>query len=218
MKRLWSWYKSKSFHAKVLYGILGIILGTPALILSLFLLGGLLMEFVPHKDPAPAASAPSPPTRPIEPPLTNVVVHAYSLLKDPFGHRGQVVTLNVTERPLIYEGSAIRYIDTSGGDAGMGAEMGMMGLRLNRMMSEEMALYDILGTDADGASRSSMLGQLVVVLPTGQRSLDLGRFWEVEPLGVVEGTNGFGAPIQVPEVRFWRYADERHRRAEPASR
>jgi len=50
-----------------------------------------------------------------------------------------------------------------------------------------------------------MLGQLVVVLPPGRRDLDFGRYWEVEPLGVIEGTNGFGTPIQVPEVRFWRY-------------
>lgn len=33
----------------------------------------------------------------------------------------------------------------------------------------------------------------------------------MEPLGVVDGTNGFGAQIQVPQVRFWRSTDERPR-------
>jgi len=55
-----------------------------------------------------------------------------------------MVTLNVAERPLMYEGSAIRYVDIGGGDPRMGTELGMMGLRLNRMMSEDIASYDIL--------------------------------------------------------------------------
>lgn len=190
------------------------VVGGPLLLVALAGIIGDIREAHSKRSEAPSSSSRTAPVqaRPVEPPLANVTVHAYSLLKDPYSHRGQMVTLNVAERPLMYEGSAIRYVDIGGGDPRMGIELGMMGLRLNRMMSEDVALYDILGMDADGNSTSRMLGQLVVVLPAGRRDLDFGRYWEVEPLGVVEGTNGFGAPIQVPEVRFWRYADERYRR------
>jgi hypothetical protein len=160
---------------------------------------------------------PSAATKPQEPPLANLTLHAYDLLKNPFGHQNQIVALNVIERPVMYNNSVIQYADIGGADPRVATQLGLTGVRLNRMLPENIALYDIVGLNANYNSDSQVLGQLVVVLPMGKTELELGRYWDVEPLGVVDGTNGFGANIQVPRVRFWRYTDERSRTTQKLS-
>jgi len=158
-------------------------------------------------SPAPIASNIS---QRREPPQANVTLHAYDLLQNPYSYRNQIVVLNLLERPVLYNGSVIQYANIGGTDPRVATQLGLMALRLNRMISAETALYDVMGVSADYSSDAEMLGQLAVILPEGRKTLELDRYWEVEPLGVLQGTNGFGAPIQVPQVRFWRYSDERH--------
>ena len=33
------------------------------------------------------------------------------------------------------------------------------------------------------------------------------RDWEVEPIGTLDGTNVYGAAVQIPAVRFWSYRE-----------
>jgi hypothetical protein len=150
--------------------------------------------------------------RPAEPPPANVTLHAYDLLKNPYQYRNRTIVLNVMERPIMYHGSVVQYANIGGVDARIATQFSLMGVRFNRMISEDTALYDILGTNAEfnASSEPEMLGQIGVILPPGRADLDLGRYWFVEPLGSMEGTNAFGAVLQAPQVRFLRYTDERY--------
>lgn len=145
-----------------------------------------------------------------EPPLADVTLHPYDLLKDPFSYKNRAVTLNFMERPVLYNGALVQYANIGSADPRMAANYGLLGLRSNRMLSPSLALYDILGVNANHQSGSELLGQLAVVLPDNRGTLEMSRYWEVEPLGVLDGTNGFGAAIQIPQVRFWQYTDERN--------
>jgi hypothetical protein len=96
--------------------------------------------------------------------------------------------------------------------------------KFNRMTQDNVALYDISngqgGPDfyvtCDGVPDSSphrmecfpsnmhLIGQLAVMVPAGTE-IFVNQNWLVEPMGTLDGTNGLGAPIQVPIVKFWRY-------------
>jgi hypothetical protein len=186
---------------------------------GLTVIAGLIALGVATEQPTPASVvAPATTTKPQAPRLANVTLHAYDLLKNPYGYQNQIVFLNVIERPVMYNNSVIQYADIGGTDPRVATKLGLTGVRLNRMLSENVALYDILGLNANYNSDSQVLGQLVVVLPIDRTDLELSRYWEVEPLGVIDGTNSFGAQIQVPHVRFWRYKDEGHQQGSAAQR
>jgi hypothetical protein len=147
-----------------------------------------------------------------EPPRANVTIHPYDLVKNPFQYKNMLVVLNVVERPVVSNGAIFEYLNVVG-DLNSGAnpvatQLGLMGLRLNRMTSEDTALYDVMGvnTDSYASGDAVVLGQIAIILPAQQSELELLRGWEVEPLGTVDGTNAFGGHLQVPLVRFWRYA------------
>ena len=192
-----------------------IILVVAGILLAVAIYGGTQSSDRPTSSnpSSPSATPPTKPSQPVEPPLTDVTVHPYDLLKNPYNYKNRIVVLNVMEKPVLYNNSVIQYAQLGGADPRVATQLGIMGLRLNRMMSETTALYDIMGVNASTNSDSEMLGQIAVFQPEGRADLELWRKWEVEPLGTLEGTNGFGAPIEVPEVRFWRYADERSRSA-----
>jgi hypothetical protein len=163
---------------------------------------------------APAASAEQ------EPPFANVTVRAYDLTKDPYSYKGEMITLDVSDLPVLYNGSVIQYRPTALYNPALAAQLGLMAVRFNKMMSEDIALYDVLGWDAQtSVSETQMLGQIAVVLMPGQQRPEASGDWDVEPMGVLDGTDGFGAEIQVPEVRFWRYEDLNSRpgRSTPAA-
>ena len=76
----------------------------------------------------------------------------------------------------------------------------------NRMISEDTALYDYQG----GPTQNYLTGQIAVVVdPSFEMELGPATYhdWKIEPLGTLAGTNGLGAPIEVPLVRFWGYCD-----------
>jgi hypothetical protein len=144
-----------------------------------------------------------------EPPSADVVLHAYDVLKNPYGYKNRLVVLDVMERPVLFNGSLFQY--AGGVDPRVATSLGMAGVRFDRMLTEDTAVYDVMALDANNNSDPELIGQLAVLLPSGRGQLELGPDWEVEPLGTVEGTNGFGARMQVPEVRFWRYHGEQQR-------
>lgn len=130
-------------------------------------------------------------------------MHPYDLLKNPYQSRRRLIALNLNSLPVLYNGAVIQYSGPM--DPTMGARLGLMALRLERMADENVALYNIMGIEA-GGSTGQMLGQMAVVLPEGVSELKFDRAWMVEPLDPLKGTNYLGAEIQIPSVRFWRYA------------
>jgi hypothetical protein len=144
-----------------------------------------------------------------EPPSADVVLHAYDVLKNPYGYKNRMVVLDVMERPVLFNGSLFQY--AGGVDPRVATTLGMAGVRFDKMLAENIVIYDVMALNANNNSDPELIGQLAVLLPTGRGQLDLGPDWEVEPVGTIEGTNGFGATVQVPEVRFWRYHGEQQR-------
>jgi hypothetical protein len=85
----------------------------------------------------------------------------------------------------------------------------MRGIQFQRMLTENEALYDVMGLDMkDASSGLRTIGQLLVLVPNPRPQPHPGSVWLVRPLGVETGTNYFGAVIQTPKVQFLRYTDE----------
>jgi hypothetical protein len=142
---------------------------------------------------------------PQSPPPSGLTLHPYELLKNPYQADGKLITLRLNSMPVLFNGNVIQYSDPV--DPAFGVRMGLMALRLDRMVNESTALYDIMGIEA-GSSTGQTLGQIAVELPDGQTVLKLDQAWMVEPVKPLQGTNYMGAPIQIPSVHFWRYAGE----------
>jgi hypothetical protein len=138
-----------------------------------------------------------------EPPSAGVTVRPYELLRNPYQHKNRVILLDVMSRPVLYNGSVVQY--AGGINPAVAARMGMFGLRFKRMLAEDTGLYDVMAIEATSNSEGEMVGQIAVVTPRELGELDLSRYWKVEPLGTVEGTNAFGAALTIPMVKFWGY-------------
>lgn len=143
-----------------------------------------------------------PQTVPVEKQIVGTIF-ATGLIKDPFTNRGNLVILDVWRIK--------RYV----GDNDVGVEeprggmlTNVIGVQFDRMLSENIALYKVMATHAfsigDGGIRT-MEGQFVVI---GSKPSTNERYWVVEPLGTIDGTNGFGAEISIPAIRFDRYSNE----------
>jgi TonB family protein len=166
------------------------------------------VERTDREQPAPPAGERNDEEQPTETLEAGVVIHPYDLAKNAFSHQGKQVLLDAGSLPVLVNGAIYTY---SQGEGFPGP-----GLRLERMLSENQALYEIMSLDAQGGSEPSHLGEMIVILPTdGPRSLEVGNEWVVEPLGLAKGTNAFGGPISVPLVRFVRYWDPDPREPPP---
>jgi hypothetical protein len=147
----------------------------------------------------------------VEPPLAPIALHPSELIKDPFTYRGKRIRFDVTEYPVLFDNNLISYM-TYDGPPGILEQIIPRGLKFKKMFSPTDQLYDVMAVSQGGIlSRGTehndviSLGELLVKVPSGQAELDTKRPWIVEPLGTVEGTNGFGAAISVPTVRFSTY-------------
>jgi len=141
------------------------------------------------------------------PPEEDVTLHPYDLLKNPYAYKNRVVRLKASSWPVLYNGQVMQYSEAHNQG---GIALGYAGVRFERMLSDGVALYDVLGAYArSGGSELQVLGQLGVGIPSNGK-LDVQRSWDVEPLGATEGRNAFGVLITVPVVKFWRYSDEKY--------
>ncbi len=138
-----------------------------------------------------------------QPPFVPVLLHPYDLLQNPFSYKDKEVWLDVSTEPIFLNGQILKYVPTT-----RQTEISLgTGLQFQRMLSESEALYAINGLDADTNYNSSMLGQLIVIAaPSPAPPTDEGSEWLVEPLGLAQGTNAFGAGVSVPLIRFVRYS------------
>lgn len=143
---------------------------------------------------------------PQAPPLSGLTLRPYDLLKDPYQAQGKLIVLDLNTLPVLYEGAVIQYSDPI--NPTLGARLGLMALRFERMADQTTALYNIMGVEA-GQSSNEMLGQIAIKLPEGEAELKLDRAWMVEPMQPLKGTNYMGAEIQIPYVRFWHYMGEK---------
>ena len=115
-------------------------------------------------------------------------IPCYALLTNPYVGRGELVTLDLT------------VVEISGGNTD--------NMTLSKMISEDVALFNVeqygVGT---GGTEGIPIGQIAVVVESSKAlpSTSGAHYWKIEPLGTMEGTNGLGAAIQVPLVRFVRY-------------
>jgi hypothetical protein len=129
------------------------------------------------------------------------LIHAYDLLKNPFAFRGREVQLDVESWPWILNGAVYRWNPM--------VSSVMTGIRFERMISENEALYDVMALDINDAdSGLRPIGQLIVLIPSPSQEPRPGSLWLVRPLGVATGSNYFGAVIQTPKVQFLRYVDQ----------
>lgn len=148
--------------------------------------------------PALESSKPARPAATTPPPPANAIVTAMGLMKDPFRYQGALVVLAVSE-------------DMDFDDGSFGEQSGMPGIGFDRMIAKDIAIYNVLRGNAEHRYNSrydSTVGQIAIVLPDGSHvPLDRDRRWNVEPMGMTDGTNAYGATIQIPTIRFWGYAN-----------
>jgi len=129
------------------------------------------------------------------------LIHPYDLVQNPFAYRAREVRLDVGSWPYMLNGQVYRWSPMAGGT--------MRGIQFQRMLTENEALYDVMGLDMkDASSGLRTIGQLLVLVPNPRPQPHPGSVWLVRPLGVETGTNYFGAVIQTPKVQFLRYTDE----------
>jgi hypothetical protein len=204
------------FHGgKLLANLKRISLGVGSIVLFVLIIGYFLSRNSREGTNQPAPNVPIPaaestpavsaiPDIPAEPPFSGVVMPAYKLAMNPFKYKGKGIYLDVTARPVLLDGEVVQYIPF-----GNYAALGITGISFKKMLSGDTALYDLIGLDANSSDyESEFLGQIATIIPPDlEDPPDVGRLWKVEPMGTLGGTNAFGAPIAVPLVRFWRYAD-----------
>jgi hypothetical protein len=129
------------------------------------------------------------------------LIHPYDLVQNPFAFRGREVHLDIGSWPYVLNGQVYRW--------GPMAGAAMTGIRFQRMLTENEALYDVMALDLNDASSGlRAVGQLIVLVPNPSPQPHPGGLWLVRPLGVETGTNYFGAVIQTPKVQFVKYVDE----------
>jgi hypothetical protein len=143
--------------------------------------------------------------------MTDITITPYDLLANPYGGAHQIIVL---------EARTSRMVDSNGNKLpvhGIGES-----LKFNRMIDKGIALYDVVESHyyygRYGGIEAGVAGQIAVDLPPGgaEATSDIGvtlsippnaeippRYpWNIQRLGILEGTNGFGAPISVPHVKF----------------
>lgn len=137
-----------------------------------------------------------------EPENSGDVIHPFDLVKNPFLDKGKMVTLDSLPFPILVNDALVGYQSVG---AGAAAASGIEGLHFNRMLSDNVCLFDVMAMDDPDYSDPQVVGQLAVIIRTGAGTPDDTRDWRAEPMGTIEGTNVYGAAVQVPAVRFWSY-------------
>lgn len=111
--------------------------------------------------------------------------NAWRLLKNPYRRKGSLLLMDMRPQPAL-PGQSFKF---------------------NRMISDNVALYDYTG----GSDEGDLEGQIAVIIDQSSFRMGLGpstdQTWKVEPMGVLKGTNLLGAAIQVPLIKFWGYCD-----------
>ena len=143
------------------------------------------------------------PTQPVGPSENvGLFVTCFKLLKNPYFHKGEKAVLEIAPNP------GNRW----------------MRVQFDRMISESLALYTVQDVPQPGWYPNTFrdVGQLAVEIASPENIPRTTESWSVELLGVAEATNGFGAALQIPLVKFndyakWRPPCAKDRGEEPRS-
>ena len=162
------------------------------------------------RDQLPGASANTKGPDASEPVFSGIFVHAMDLLQNPYQHVNEIVVLNAGDWPVLLNRQAISYAPP------VNPMAGFAGMRFNRMIAVDVALWDVMGQEMSRGSDIMPVGQLAVSFKDSAASrLDVLQQWRVEPLGVIHGTNAYGAPVTVPSIRFWGYWEQKSKAIAP---
>ena len=133
-------------------------------------------------------------------------IAAYQLLKNPFLYKNNKVILDPKQMPDLWEDGSINKI------------LPITGVQFNRMITEDVAIYDVEAKAYYGSSIYSYnyetIGQLLVNFSEVPNTtpldgpLSLSKLWLVKPLGVADGYNAFGGNITVPKIKFLGYVSD----------
>jgi len=146
---------------------------------------------------------------PIQDHTESKVTIPYELYQNPFASMGRIIALSPRVMPQMYQGSFVQLVHC---DGSFGSTCG---LKFDRMLSADRALYDIVIHTAGAGGGVERVSQLLVVL-AGHHSAERGNMmgplsyrylWLVEVLGTTEGQNALGGSISVPTVRFTGYSE-----------
>jgi hypothetical protein len=155
-------------------------------------------QSVPSGIPAgaPQTEEPAQPVPSVSPApelvFSGITVTPYQIMKDPFMHQGKLLQLDIGNLPIIVNGGLMQYVHQNG----------RVGLRLDRTVSSDRALFAVVGIDAQGNGNLEEFGQLMVDYPDQDETPALDHYWFVVTEQPTEGTNGFGAPVTVPTIKF----------------
>lgn len=137
-------------------------------------------------------------------------IAAYQLVKNPFLLKNKKVLLDPMLILDMDNGRIVKIKPNSG----------LVGIRFDKMIDENVAVYDVLGLSAETFTYLrdyDYVGQLLVVLsePPNADTIEplLYQPWVVEPLGQMEVSNALGNTMFIPTVKFLNYEAEAVRSA-----
>jgi hypothetical protein len=118
----------------------------------------------------------------------DVTVRPYELVQNPFFQQHRLMMLDPRAYPWLVNGEVEGYYTSAN----------TVGLRCDRLLSKQDALYEVMALRVQRGAESQVVGQLLVRLPDGRTAeagapLNVGRIWKVQSLATVHGTNAFGA-------------------------
>ena len=132
--------------------------------------------------------------------VAGVLLRPYDLMKNPYSHEGQVVQFEWRDTPRFVNGGFADFFQYGGWD--LNAPLQPVGLRLDRMVSRNQALYNIMGITIGGKPYADVIGQLLVELGPRTAPPSDNDTWNVEPLGTTRFMNRLGGPVDIPTVQF----------------
>ena len=114
-------------------------------------------------------------------------IPCYALLTNPYVGKGELVTLDLT------------VVEIPSGQ--------IDSMTLGKMISEDVALFNVEQCCVGNSAEGIPIGQIAVMVDSSKSipSTSGAHYWKIEPMGVMDGTNGLGAAIKAPLVRFVRY-------------
>jgi|GEM_PF-2842534 len=139
--------------------------------------------------------------------LATASVTPWQLLKNPFMQQGKLVRLDYLRLPVIYNDRVLGYAPCDATPE-VCLQIDALGLKFNRMVAANQALYDVMAKDVESGVAATKQGELIVDLADPSDQPTIGKDWIVQTEEPTKGTNEFGASITVATVQFVRFASE----------
>lgn len=150
--------------------------------------------------------------------LSSTTIRPYQLWLNPYLANNQLVTLIPYAYPVLMNNALLAW---QGRDRIAILAAGLTGLQFHTMLAPDLAIYNVMAQNESMPSEQpepavdrsgiSQIGQMAIKLDhvdyRSGTTLDGTKMWAVVPMGVLRGTNEYGAEIQIPEVKFYGYVN-----------